>query len=165
MQKIGNQRGEGTVVVMLSVAILAWSLLWLISDFFPAKAEDLQQVVVLAGVNAEAKAEITSTLNSTPNPSNMELRQLSKRVNEIIVTEIAKKTTGDYMLKTPSAKESEREKQAAIRLTAIESKSWTDLNLMEFAEVVADWWMSKGLVLFLVLGMGLFPVWFTLRSR
>lgn len=143
------QKGQGSLSLLVSIVLVLCSLLWLLSDYLPAQADELKEVVSLAATSPEAKAAVVATLKQTPNPNRMELRHMRNRVNEIIVTDTARKVTGDTTLETPSERDASREREAVARLAAIESKPWSKMSNDERAEFLASKWsILLGAVLF-----------------
>lgn len=151
------QRGEGTLSVVISIALITGYLSWVLSDFLPAQAEDLQKVVLTAAASPDANAVVVESLKETPNPNRIELRHMRSRVNEIIVTETARKVTGDKALETPSERNATLERQAEVRLSAIESKAWGEMSNDERADYLASkWWpIAVGALFLPVLVFGL----------
>jgi hypothetical protein len=149
------QRGESTMSLLVSMAVIFGFLVWLLSDYMPADAEDLQAVISLAAPSPDAKSALATALKETPNPNRTELRHMRSRVNEIIVTETARVVTGDKTLETPSERNAANERLGAARLAAIESKAWSEMSGEERAAFLA----SKSYVvaaIFAFLGLTLF---------
>lgn len=126
-----EQRGSGTVSSLVLVALGIALLLMMVRDNSPAKPEDLQGVISLASINPEANAALAAALLETPNPSRADLDGMRDRVNEIVVTEIAKEVTGETTLQTPSVARATRELHQAQYLAALESKAWAEMSNQE----------------------------------
>lgn len=147
-----GQRGDSFVSFLVALALVVCSLYWLLSDYFPARAVDLQEVVALAGQNPAANVVLAASLKETPNPNRMELRRIRSHVNEVIVTEMARIVTGDKTIETPSERQANREREAVARTAALESKSFGEMSNEERAELVVSKWP---IVLFGLVGISL----------
>lgn len=148
-----GQRGAGALDLLVTLALMLGIIFWVFSDYLPAHAEDLQAVIVLAEPSPVAKSVLAASLKDTPNPNRNELRRLRNRVNEIIVTEMARTATGDETLETPSERDASRAMQRAARLAAIESKAWGEMSNEERAEfLVSKWPLLLGFLAFFGFG-------------
>jgi hypothetical protein len=152
---------EGTITFLLGIFLFVGSLFWLLSDYRDAQAEDLQKVITTAADNVEANAVIAQALKASPNPNKIELRQLQKKVNEIIVTDLARKVTGDSTLKPPSANEANQSPKASDPLSAGKSKSWSELNSDERKNIL----IKAGIVLLIATFGACYVFASTLRER
>lgn len=128
---ISTQRGDSSLSLLLSLALLFGGLYFVVSDYFPAQADDLQEVVSLASHSPEARAELTAALATTPNPNRKELRRIQYLINEIVVTETARSVTGDASIKSPAAMEADQKADFAARVAAISAKGWGEMTVDE----------------------------------
>jgi len=127
------------------MALVLACLFWMLSDYAPASAEDLQAVISTATPSPEAKSILAVALKETPHPNRAQLSNMRKRVNEVLVTESVRSLTGDQTLESPSVRAATREKAEEDRLASIESKAWTEMSNEERAEFIARRW---GVLLF-----------------
>lgn len=128
---ISTQRGDSSLSLLLSLVLLFGCLYSVVSDYFPAQADDLQKVVSLASHSQEARAELAAALATTPSPNRKELRRIKYRINEIVVTETARSVTGDASIKSPAAMEASQKADFAARVAAIGAKGWGEMTVDE----------------------------------
>lgn len=139
-----NQKGGSALGLALYLALVLGTLFLWISDHLPADAADVQALVSIAASNAEARKGLAETLKATPNPNRLELRKMHRRINDVMVTEVARQATGDKTLKTPA----ERQAEAAARRSHLQTKPWSELSSGERMDRVLDYVLnSAGLVL------------------
>lgn len=136
-----TQRGGSTLSALVSAVLILGVLSWLLSDYLPASAEDLQAVVVLAGPSPAAKGALAALLKETPHPNRSELRDMRRRVNEVIVTEMARAITGDKTIEAPAERDAIRERQDVSRIAQLEVKSWGGMSNEERAHFLASKWL------------------------
>ena len=142
-----TQRGQGVLRLLFAMVLIFGTIYVLQWDRMPAEPKDVQAVVALAEASPAAKAKVVAALEKTPNPDRSELRGLRSGVEEILVTEAARKLTGNMNLQTPTEAAALREKEETVRLAGIESKSWAEMSGDEQANYV----VSKSVYVFVVL--------------
>ena len=153
------QRGASLLSFLLLVALLAVAFRWLLDDYLPASAEDLNAVVALADSSTAARTILVGALKETPNPNRGELRLLRSRMNEVIVTETARAVTGDKTIETPTERASARETQEASRIDQLAAKSWGEMSNEERAALAISRASLAVLVLAVIVGFFLLTLW------
>ncbi len=83
---------------------------------------DVQAVVQKAKASPAASAIVQSALKKTPTPTVTELVEIRDKVNEQLVLDISKSTTGETSLRSNSArKEEEKQKSAEQFSSAVDA--------------------------------------------
>lgn len=136
--------------LLVSLALMFGGLLWLLSDYLPADATELQALVALATPNPDAKTALAESLRETPNPNRVELRRMRSRVNGILLTATARAVTGNKALETPSDRRARVEREQQARLAQLEAKPWSELSNDERALVAASKWPIAAYILGIV---------------
>lgn len=145
-----HQKGAGGVSLLVLIIVAAFG--WALYEAVPADAAQVQALVASAQQSPEARSVIAIALTQKPNPNKAELRTLELKVNEILVTEIARKEAGDPTIMLPSvvkeqlrAKEKLQAERAAIEIQAAKDlRSQKPLADMTPAEIML--WLKDRLL-------------------
>jgi len=134
-----HEQGSSTLSLLLSVMLVLGGLYWLLSDYLPADAEDLQSLVSLAAPSTEARNVLAASLKASPNPNRIALREMRRRVNDIVVTETARAVTGDKTLESAGERGARLKREEAARIARVQATPWGDLNGDDRAMVIGAW--------------------------
>ena len=146
-----NGKGSWDTLIWLGLLILAlWA--W-VPDYLPADASDVQALGQKSSVDAEARQALVLALKETPNPNRGQLRQMEKRVNEVLVTAAARGVTGDKTLPTPAEAKAMQAKAEAVRESELEAKAWGEMSNEERAQFVVSKWQYVAFTVAMVLAV------------
>ncbi len=108
---------SGSAVMMMLCILLVGVAFWQNS---PASSDDIQMLVsrVEQSSSEEVKSKLVNFLKETPNPSRQELAEFKSEVDQILVIDLSRKTTGDSTLqaKVSNVPESPKEQTFIARL-------------------------------------------------
>lgn len=150
--KTTNQTGSSALSLLLSIGLVMGALLWLLSDYLPADATDVQAVVASAASSQEAKKVLAEALKETPNPNRAALNRMRGRVNEVLGTETARAVTGDKSIESPSEREVRGRQEEAEIVARLTRTPWREMILGQQVLFVGLW-LANALPL---IGLGAF---------
>lgn len=108
---------SGSAVMMMLCILLVGVAFWQNS---PASSDDMQMLVarVEQSSSEEVKSKLVNFLKETPNPSRQQLAEFKSEVDQILVIDLSRKTTGDSTLqaKASDVPESPKEQTFITRL-------------------------------------------------
>lgn len=141
-----RQKGETSLTFIVSILLMIWGIYSIGSDLAPAKSEDVQALVATAESSQEAKAVLVEFMKKTPNPDVSDLRQIRKKIDNIINTETARKLTGDKSIETPNAREERIYNELEAARDAVRKKSFSQMSIDEvmvylFDVIFRNWFM------------------------
>lgn len=93
---------NGSAVLMLFCVLLVGVAFW---QHSPASSDDLENLIsrVNQSSSEEVKSKLIYFLKETPNPNRQELAKFKSEVDQILVVDLSRKTTGDNTLQAKDA--------------------------------------------------------------
>ena len=156
MKSISKHQQRGKVSGALLILVGDILILWVSWDLSPAPAADVKAVVEMVNEVPAARIKVQTFLANNPSPNNVELKNLKRDINDLVVLEEAKKITGNPDLKSSSEQQAETDAVMA----AMQQSQRQEIAAKKSSELsMTEWIAYIGFYAFDHWQYALIPIW------
>lgn len=123
--------------IWCAVAIAVWE--WVVApELITADAAEVHALVAKAAPSTEATAVVAEGLKRHPQPTQGDLERMRADVNDVVLTQTARRVTGDPSVPTKAEKERARAAENEARRQRFEALRWDQMSAAERLQLTAD---------------------------